>query len=158
MLDGVLGALTEAQDGMARTTLLGLGSTLIAAARRVGGKVGWLNTRVELHWMLSGQQSLWTCVGTADTNENAVCFIVELGPGWYFGQRTGRVSWIIELMAETDCQHSPDQGSMHEVHSQATEAFTVEGAFASCSEAVRILDSFTSEPVENWTAMGAAIR
>lgn len=155
MLEGVLGPLTDTQDSTVRANLLRLGETLLTAASRIDGRVGWLNAGIELHWMRSGQQSLWSSVEAVDSQHNAVGFIVELRPDWYFGDRSGEVGWTVELSVETDCGHTPDHGAMHQVYSQCVDTVTVEGAIDALADAVRTLELFAGEPLENWSTKGS---
>ncbi len=154
LLQGVLGPLSVIQERTAREMLLGLGERLKAAAQLVRGNVGWLNSGVELHWLPSGQQSFWGCVSAVDSPGQCVDFVVELRPGWYFGECEIESAWTVELTVDIDCQHTPDHGSMHEVHRRTIKVKTVERALAAFAEVVAELESLSAKPLASWSAAG----
>ena len=154
MLEGVLGWMTDEQAGAARAGVLAAGQRLDAVAKRLRGRIGWHGRGLEMHWMPSGQLSIWGSVEAGLDASRMVAFIVELRPSWYFGDRKGSPGWEIAVDVEADCQHSPDHGSMHTVFEWTRSATAVEESIACLSDATAVLDDLASRPLANWVAKG----
>lgn len=121
-LEGVLGPLNEVDDRRIKARIQAASIRLGVLAAQINGHVGWHGQGLELNWMPSGQTSIATFVGVTDPSGQAVSFLVELRPGWFYGKRTGTPSWEVEVTVEVDCQHADDHGSMHQVFERSTTA------------------------------------
>ena len=154
MLEGVLGWMTDEQAGAARVEVLTAGQQLDAVAERLQGRVGWHGQGLEMHWMPSGQLSIWGSVEAGLDGSGMVAFIVELRPSWYFGVRKGSPGWEIGVDVEADCQHSPDHGSMHTVFDWTRSATSLEDAIACLGEAMALLGDLARRPLADWVAQG----
>ncbi len=81
-------------------------------------------------------------------------FIVELRPGWFYGDRREKPSWSTELTVEVDCQHTPDHAAMHTAFEQDFSAATPEQAVESISEATQSLEELAALSLDHWIAEG----
>ena len=155
MLEGVFGWMPDEQAQAARQGVLAAGGRLDGLAERLQGRVGWHGHGMEMHWMPSGQLSIWGAVEAGLDGSRMVAFIVELRPSWYFRDRKAPPGWEIEVEVEADCQHSPDHGSGHTVFDWTRSATSVKEAIAVLGEALELLDGLASRPLEEWVSKGS---
>jgi hypothetical protein len=152
-LEGVLGPMAPAEEADVRRRVVEAGTRLAELARQLRGRVGWHNQGLELEWMASGQLSITTAVEVVDRDKNAIAFIIQLRPGWYFGELGDRASWVVELSIEADCLHAVDHKAMETVYDSEIVAHSpTEAAETLAREVDRLIELATAHPLEHWTA------
>jgi hypothetical protein len=153
LLEGVLGPLAAGEEAEIRKMLLASGDRLDAVARRLHGRVGWHGRGLELHWLPSGQTSIWGSVGAGDA-QHAVDLSVELRPGWFYKERSGKAGWVVGLTVDVDCQHNKYCGSMHNVFETERAAATPRESALLLSTAACALEQLAERPFSAWASMG----
>jgi hypothetical protein len=87
-----------------------------------------------------------------DSDRNAIAFMLELRPGWYFGRPEDRASWVVELSVEADCLHAVDHEAMETVFNAEHVSYSARDAVAMFAVRARHLTELaTTHPLEHWT-------
>lgn len=119
----------------------------------VGGPGGTTQAS-KLVWVPSGQLSISGAVGVCDADANAVGFLVEVRPGWYYGVASEPPNWVVELSVEADCLHELDHEAMETVYDAEVVAYSPRAAVEMLTHEVeRLADLARSNPPEHWTRM-----
>jgi hypothetical protein len=155
-LEGVFGALSQERDTSIKAVLGRVDAELLSMADAFGLKrAGWEGTGLDLVLCPSGQLEISSFVEPTDAERQAASFQVGLRPSWFYGQRTDRPGWIVEVRVEVDCGHRPAHDGMHVIHEREVEAATPEQAADALLRETERLSAFArTKPLAEWVAAG----
>jgi hypothetical protein len=154
MLEGVFGPLSDHDDRSLRSALLACGARLSQVAQGFRSGPVEQAAAMKLRWSPSGQTAIESSVAATDSEGSAVTFNLELRPGWFYGDRTGEAGWVVEVLVEVDCQHSPDCGTMHQAFEHVGSAASLDEVIARVEEATSEVVRLAELPLADWVAMG----
>lgn len=154
LLDGVFGSLSSHDEQKIRSIVLTCGDRLDAVAKFVDGRVGCHGSGMELHWLPSGQTSIWGNVA-ATADHGAVDFVVELVPGWARRERTDSPHWTVEVTIEVDCHHESGHGR-HVALNETWPAASPDEAVVALELGVTRLADLARLPLDRWIDLGGS--